>query len=298
MNSSSVSTNGQPTRKDRIPENSADLSPESLPPGMGDNSEVEVTRPAGLTTGSAGQSQPSVRHDIPPAPDPALDATPNTIAGETSTDASAHSNLGAPSNPLQPIPPPKTKRAVDLTLAVLSGQNKLQAVECLAVQEIKGIGAMFTPDLNAKLEFSGLVYKRKFDKVYQIINGPLLDDPRIMKHASLIAFVPAYNWSTFEVVLRPVKKSGPGVRMLAAFEKLQAHFPNYNLYVDWDEDRFRHDVQWTMLTPQEQEVIRQVKWPTQEQIISALNPLAYDNLDDLAQANDNIRLMLRSQEVR
>jgi hypothetical protein len=60
MNSPSVSTNGQPTRTDRTPENPTELPPESLPPGMGDNSEVEVTRPAGLTTGSGGHLQPSV----------------------------------------------------------------------------------------------------------------------------------------------------------------------------------------------------------------------------------------------
>jgi hypothetical protein len=248
------------------------------------------------------RSEQASKDPTPPPTHSAADATTeagNISAGDTlSTNADAHRDLGAPGNPLQPIPPPRTKHKVDLTLAVLSGQNKLQAVECLAVQEIKGIGAMFTPDLNAKLGFPGLVSKRGYDNVYQIINGPLLDDPRIMKHASLIAFVPAYNWSTFEVVLRPVKKSGPGVRMLADFERLQAHFPNYNAYVEWDDVRFRHIVRWTMLTSQEQGVIGQVKWPTQAQIISALNPLAYDNLDDLAQVNDNVRLMLQSREVQ
>jgi hypothetical protein len=80
-------------------------------------------------------------------------------------------------------------------------------------------------------------------------------------------------------------------------KKLQPRFPDFRAFIEWDATRKRHVVHWEALTEQERGVIATVNWPAQEEILEALSAVAYDDLDDLAEANEDIRTLLRSREV-
>ena len=51
------------------------------------------------------------------------------------------------------------------------------------------------------------------------------------------------------------------------------------------------------MTAQERELIARTVWPKREQILDALAMTAFDKLDDLVAANDEIRTLLNSREV-
>jgi hypothetical protein len=194
---------------------------------------------------------------------------------------------------------PKPKRKVDLSTAQLPGLGKLQAVETLTIRERKGVGATFTPNIADALMFHGMVYKPQgeFETKHQIVAGALLTDPRIVNRASRIAFVPALDWSEVSVVLMPLKLNTYGQRVLADLQKLQPLFPHYKAFIQWVESKRRHVVYFDDLSENEKSVIEKVKWPTQEQMLDALSAAAYDNIDDLAAANEEVRALLQSQEV-
>jgi hypothetical protein len=95
----------------------------------------------------------------------------------------------------QPLPTIQPKRKVDFAHAMLPAPGALQTVESLCVRELKGVGAMFTPNLTGILVFMGLVYKPygEYESQYQIIAGQLMNDPRVMKYAKRIVFIPAFS---------------------------------------------------------------------------------------------------------
>jgi hypothetical protein len=199
----------------------------------------------------------------------------------------------------QPLPTIQPKRKIDLAHAMLPDPGALQTVESLCVRELKGVGAMFTPNLSGILMFMGLVYKPQgeYEAQYQIIIDQLMTDPRVMRYAKRIVFTPVYNWSMFEMILLPVKLTTFGRRVLDDLQKLQPRFPHFKAFIEWDGTRKRHMVRWDTLTEQEQGIIVTVKWPAREDILDALSATAYDDLETLAEANDDIRTLLRSHEV-
>jgi hypothetical protein len=239
--------------------------------------------------------------ELPPtssATDVATDAAINSAGDMLRPNAEARRPPGGNANRL-PTSVLQTKRKVELTRAALPNQGAPQSVESLSVRVLKGVGASFTPYLNAMLTYFGLEYapRGEFQKLYQIVDGPLLDDPRVVKHARRIAFVPVFSWSTYELALLPVKQSTHGRRVLDDLQKLQPRFPNFQAYIEWDHDRKRHVVYSYPLTAAELNVITAVKWPTPDEVWEALCDIAYDRIDDLAQVNDDIRLILQSREV-
>jgi hypothetical protein len=216
-----------------------------------------------------------------------------------STDGAAPAPPAGETNPLRPLPTLQPKRKVDLARAALPDLGSLQTVDTLSVRELKGIGAMFTPNLSGILVFLGLVYKPpgEYETLHQIITGPLTSDPRVMKYAKRIAFVPAYSWSAFEMVLQPIRLTTFGCRVLDDLKKLAGRVPDFKAFIEWDATRKRHVVHWYELTEQELSVVAAVKWPSREEILEALSAVAYDDMNDLAQANEDIRTLLRSREV-
>jgi hypothetical protein len=200
---------------------------------------------------------------------------------------------------LSPVPLLSPKRKVDLARVEMSGLPEVMAVEQLAVRELKGIGTIFTPKMDQMLSFRGLVYQPagEFDVNYQLIAGPLLLDPRIVTRTKTIAIIPAFVWSSCEVVLAPWKMTKFGARTLRALQSLQPEFPNYKMFVEWSDVKTRHIVQKISTTPDERELISKVRWPNKDQIIEALQLSAYDSIDDLAAANAEIKILLNSREV-
>jgi hypothetical protein len=177
--------------------------------------------------------------------------------------------------------------------------GSLQTVESLTVRDLKGPGAMFTPNLSGALAFFGLVYRPpgEYETQYQIVAGPLLSDPRIMKYAKRLAFVPVYSWSSYEILLLPIKLTTFGRRVLDDLKTLQTRSPGFKAFVEWDPTRKRHVVYWDPLTEQEKPFLNAVKWPGCDEICDALSAVAFDDLGDLTQANEDIRLLLQSREV-
>jgi hypothetical protein len=203
--------------------------------------------------------------------------------------------------PLAPstVPLLLPKRKVDLATVEMSGLPATTPVEQLLVREVKGIGAPFTPNLKTALSFYGLVHKPEgeFDKVYQPVGGSLLNDPRVAGRLRTIIFVPAFLWATLEVVIAPWRMTTYGAHVLQALQSLQPQFPNFKVFVEWSEQKKRHVVRENDMTPQEQELISKFTWPTKVQIIEALQMCAFDNIDDLAAANAEIKTLLSSREV-
>ncbi len=235
-------------------------------------------------------SQADVDHSTAPAP-----TTPNRAPATPPLVTEPNDR-----QKLQPLPAPLTpSRRVDLRTVVMDGLPETTAVETLDVRELKGIGATFTPNMAQALPFRGLEYKPEgeFDAVYQIIAGPLLHDPRIVGRLKTITFVPAYAWSTCEIVLAPFKGTKFGMRVLHCLRSLQPEFPNVKVFVEWNESRKRHLVQSMAMTSQERDLISKVAWPTRDQVLDALSMTAFDSLDDLTAANDEIRALLNSREV-
>jgi hypothetical protein len=176
----------------------------------------------------------------------------------------------------------------------------MTAVESLVVRELKGVGVAFTPNLDAMLMFHGLSYKppHEYESVYQVVAPPLNNDPRVMSRASRIAYVPAFSWSTFEVVLAPFKLTSFGLRVLDNLRTLQPRFPRYKCFTQWDAAKRRHVVYFDDLSEQELGVILGTKWPTRDEILDTLQVAAFDNLDALAAANAEIHALVHSREVQ
>ena len=262
----------------------------------------ERRRPAGTggdrhggRAANAGACHARQWHPIEQRPDP---ASGRRAGGKWFAGRGGHGATGAAQ--LAPEPAlPKPKRRVDLSTAQLPGIGGLQAVETLTIRERKGVGATFTPNVAATLMFHGLVYKPQgeFDGLYQIIAGPLLHDPRIANRATRIAFVPALDWSAVEVVLVPIKLSKHGQRVLSDLQKLEPRFPAYKAFIQWVETKRRHVVYFDELSEPEGAIIAKVKWPTQEQMLDALSAVAFETIEDLAAANEDVRALLKSRQV-
>jgi hypothetical protein len=207
----------------------------------------------------------------------------------------------APAEPkLVPAPLPTLKRKVDLKAAILPSLSAVQSVESLAVKELKGVGANFTSNIAGVLMFFGLAHKPQgeFETRHQVLAGNLMTDPRLMGRAQRIAFVPAFSWAANEVVLMPVKLNTYGQRVLQDLQKLHdTVYPDFKAFVQWNESKRRHVVSYDALTEQEKAVIAKVKWPTQDEIVEALSASAFDNIEDLAAVNDEVRTLLHAQEV-
>lgn len=206
-----------------------------------------------------------------------------------------------PSRPsLQPSPVPSPKRKVDLTAAVLPGLGKVATVESLDVRELKGVGASFTPNVDAAMAFHGLVYKPQgeFEAAHQILTGSLLNDSRVMSRVQRITFVPAFIWNALEVVLLPIRLTSFGQRVLLDLQKLQPKFPQFKCFIQWNEAKKRHIVHYDdQLSEPELRAIKDVRWPTREQILEALSANAFDNLGELAAANEDVKALLAAKEV-
>jgi hypothetical protein len=241
--------------------------------------------------------------------DPGNDGTCKTGTQETVTSSDVRAEAApdaagaGPSQTgpaLQPAALLRPKRKVDLSTAVLPGLGTIKAVEALTVRELKGVGASFTPHLELAVVLYGLAYKPPpgFETVYQIVAGPLLADARVLGQARRLAFVPAFSWATLEVVLMPINLSRFGHLVLIDLQRLQPSFPSFKAFVQWSEAKKRHIVYRDELTAQEAGVIEKVRWPTREQVLEALSTSAYDDIDDLAAANEEVGALLRSREVR
>jgi hypothetical protein len=200
----------------------------------------------------------------------------------------------------QPETLPTPKRTVDLSTAVLPGLGDYKLVDRLAVRELKGAGATFSPNLEGALAFHGLVYKPKgaFEAAHQIIFGPLLTNARVVSRAQRIVFLPVFDWGSLEIVLLPVKQTTYGQRVLVDLQQLQKkHSLHVKAFIQWEERRRRHVVYHDDLSQQEKTAIGQVKWPTREQILEDLAASAYNDINELADANQDIRTLLSAREV-
>lgn len=199
-------------------------------------------------------------------------------------------------NRLNPLPVPRARRKINLDLAVLPEPGAGETVEVLSVREMKGIGATFTPNITAMLTFFGIAYKPpgEFDTVHQILAGPLQNDSRVLRLARRIAFVPAYDWRAHEVVLHPIKLPY-GQRVQVSLQKLQPRFPYVKVFIYWAGSK--QEVKPTKLTEQEKGIIDQVRWPDREQILDALEVTSFDNIEDLAAANEDVRTFLGAEEA-
>jgi hypothetical protein len=235
-------------------------------------------------------------HEHPP-----VDPSRNGAAPAAPPQAHAAAQGGKPGRVAE-APPPlplRPRRKVDLTLAALPGPGSAREVDALAVRELKGVGKVYTPNLDVAAAYHGIAYKAngEFDTRYQIVAGGLLNDPRVMRCARPITFVPAYSWSTCEVVLAPFKRTSYDRRVLEDLRKLHPLFPRHKVFVKYDDDRKRHVVQYEDLTPLEAGVIAGVKWPTLEDVREALGDIAFDDLDELMCENEEIRALIKWKEV-
>jgi hypothetical protein len=253
----------------------------------------------GKTTGPAQPLTPLPPQN--PGHDQAEGPTTNLQKGsEAEAAATNPATLGSEPRVLEPLGPPQPRRKIDLLIASLPEPGPMVEVELLVVKELMGTDQLFTPNLSAMLCFQGLVYKpqNKYEKQYQIIAPPLNNDPRVMRRATIIAFTPAYSWSTFEVVLRPVRLSIHGRRVLDDLLTLKPTSLHHKVYVVWDETKSRHVVGSDQLSEQERSIIDGVKWPSKERILETLQAIAFDNLEDLIGANEQIRTLVTFKEVR
>ena len=191
------------------------------------------------------------------------------------------------------------KHKVDLSTASLGPMPETIPVEQLEIREMRGIGVTFTPNLAEAQVFKGLVHQPEgeFETTYQIIAGSLLHDQRILSRSRSITFIPSFSWQTCEVVIVPFKSTRYGTRVLQTLRSMHHRFPAYKVYVEWNELKRRQVVHEMVMTPEERELISRIIWPTRAQVIEALQMSAYDNLDELAAANEKIRILLQSREV-
>ena len=232
-------------------------------------------------------------HAAPPA-----EATSGDDSAIAATDVSSSTACEAnvKVDPLPQLPP---KHRVDLRTVAMSTLSEVTPVESLMVQELKGIASQFTPNLDLAMQFHVIIYKPagEFEATHHILAGKLLEDPRITNRARVISFVPAFNWSTCETVIMPIKMTKFGAHVLRSLDLLRNHFPNFKVFVEWSDQKRRHVVNKVEMTQHERELISKTEWPTKEAILEALQSTAFDNINDLASENHDIRTLLDSQEV-
>lgn len=197
----------------------------------------------------------------------------------------------------EPLPTPRRK--VDLSTVAMPVAGKIAAVESLVVRDLKGPGAIFSAKLESALTYHCLISKHKgtFKDRFDVIAGSLLADPRLTGSLRRVTFIPAFHWGEMETVLLPIKDTEFGKQVLIDLHKVQSQKPLVKTYIQWSDDRGRHVVYFDELTPQQAEIIAKVSWPTTAQIQDALSGYAYDTLEDLAAANENVKAMLTAREV-
>lgn len=201
--------------------------------------------------------------------------------------------------PLTPEPLPQPPRRVDLSPVNLSLVPDALPVESLRVREMKGIGSTFTPNLSTSLTFKGIVYtpSHGYEKEYHLLGKNLLAESRLAAHIQAITFTAALDWSTCDVVLMPIKATRLGRLVMQDLVKEQPHFSHRKYYIEWVQTKRRHVLNQAELTGDEIELLGKAHWPTQEEIIGALQVTAFDNLNELVEANAEVRLIINSREV-
>jgi hypothetical protein len=216
-----------------------------------------------------------------------------------STPETLPDNTGTARPQLNPTPLLTPTHRVDLSTVVMDALPHATPIESLEVREMKGIGATFTPNMAVALQFKGLVYKPEgeFESQHQIIAGDLLRDPRVVARTCGILFVPSLAWSTCDLVVVPFKITRFGVRVIRTLQSLEPRFPNFKVFIEWNDRKKKHTVNEVEMTPQECELIAKTVWPSREQLLDALQVVAFDNITELAVANDTIRTLLGSREV-
>ena len=95
---------------------------------------------------------------------------------------------------------------------------------------------------------------------------------------------------------------GPGdfvrpARLDGFLTKLRRSFPNFKCYVEWDNGKNRHIVNQVEFTDRDQDIIARVVWPTQDEILEALDAIAFDDIETLRQANCDVSTLLASHPV-
>jgi hypothetical protein len=235
------------------------------------------------------ESPPGSNTEIPPplgVPSPGLSTPGGSVEGGETAQ-------------LAPLPGPKPKRKIDLSCVAQAAPGNVRTVESLRVQELKGVGAWLTPQLTGAVVLLGLVYRPpgEYAAAYQILGPSLQDHPLLRRYAKPIAFVPVYSWCTLEVVLMPVKLTSFGRLIIDDLRKLAPRFPHFKAFLEWDGARRRHLVHYDELPPHEKSVIDAVQWPRLEEVLETLSAAAYDSLDDLMEANEDIHAVRRSRVV-
>jgi hypothetical protein len=274
--------------------------PESAPPEAQPLNGVSRGDTQAAASGAQPGSDLPRKEAAPPTANPPPGGAP---PGDTQVvEAQAQPDVGSPQAkaPLQPEELPTPKRTVDLSTVVLPGLGDYKVVDRLAVRELKGAGATFTPNLEGALAFHGLVYKPKgtFEPVHQIICGPLLTNARVVSRAQRVVFVPVFDWGSLEIVLLPIKQTTYGQRVLVDLQQTQKKQSlHFKAFIQWEERRHRHVVYHDDLSEQEKTAVAQAKWPTREQILEDLSTSAYNDINELAEANPEIRTLLRAREV-
>ena len=126
-----------------------------------------------------------------------------------------------------PSASPKPNRKIDLPTAELRRVSRPEAAEQLTIRNLKGPHAIYTPNLAAALLFKGLAYKPRgvFTETYQLLAGPPLDDPRLLKVAIPIGFIPAFDFGARKVILVPLKLNRHGKRILPRSAKGRKALP-------------------------------------------------------------------------
>jgi len=282
---------------DRGPANLVDdVRQQQLPvTTKGDNNDAKVGAPV-TTARRTGLPEETV--DIDCDASDATSVIKPVMNGEVTTGGQPEPVVERPG--LSPPPVMAPKRRVDLHTVALSIVPEAKPIELLTVKEMKGINAIFTPLLAEALKFHGLVHKPvgEFDDVFQIVTGPLLRDPRVASRTRRITFVPAFAWATCEIVIAPIKDTRFGAAVFHSLQSLQPRFPFFKVFVEWNDVKKRHVVNEVAITADERELISKTPWPTRDQLIEALQMVAYDDINDLAQVNDEIRTVLAAREVK
>jgi hypothetical protein len=238
--------------------------------------------PDAPSNGDAHRAAPPLR--LEPRPRPSMPPMPPV---GTPTLPPTNPNLPPSSYPELPEP-------------VLAKPTGFRAVERLEVQELKGPANLFTPNCILKHDYLALSHPTPgslFSTSYQILAGDLLNDSRVTRHAHTVTFIPVWRWSSNSFVIIPIKQTQNGEKVVEAFESLQHMWPRYKVFMLWDQKKRRHIVRWAHLSELEFRAISSATWTEREEVREALRRYAFDALDRLVSANDELATVIHSTEV-
>ncbi len=196
------------------------------------------------------------------------------------------------------IPPPRRK--LILESVDLLGVVAAEPISQLAIRDLKGPGGVYTPNLAHALKLKGIIHKPpgQYQSDYQLLAGAPIRDARLASLIKVIAFVPAFVWSSLELVLLPIPMTTNGNRVFSDLQKLTTSYElKFKAYTVWDSTQFRHRIFRVGLDEGEVAVIDGIPWPTKEEILDVLQESAFDDVAALAKVNDNVRTILTATEV-